>query len=247
MRKAIAIDFDGCLCTDAFPAIGQPNWDVINRAKVEQRAGAGLILWTCREDQLLLDAVVACEGWGLTFDAVNESLPDWIEAFKTQPRKVGATEYWDDKSVLMPAHKDTLSPADLNVGLTRKYIVRKSDTGGEVEGCFVLRPDKDHAAVVALRAYAEATKNKILANDIISWVGPADNEPLTLEDLKEMNGEPVWREQPGYDGRWVLVDCFWSREGVIYLRNIGGSSELAKLAFDEGVKVYRRRPEGAHK
>ena len=73
------------------------------------------------------------------------------------------------------------------------------------------------------------------------------NDPLTLEELKELNGEPVWREQPGYDGRWVLVDCFWSREGVIYLRNIGGSSELAKLAFDEGVKVYRRRPEGAHK
>lgn len=73
------------------------------------------------------------------------------------------------------------------------------------------------------------------------------NDPLTLDDLKGMNGEPVWREQPGYDGRWVLVDCFWSREGVIYLRNIGGSSELAETAFKEGVKVYRRRPEGAHK
>lgn len=57
MRKAIAIDFDGCLCTDAFPAVGRPNWPVINRAKAEQRAGAGLILWTCREDQLLLDAM----------------------------------------------------------------------------------------------------------------------------------------------------------------------------------------------
>ena len=68
------------------------------------------------------------------------------------------------------------------------------------------------------------------------------NDPLTLNDLKEMNGEPVWREQPGYDGRWVLVDCFWSREGVIYLRNIGGSSELAETAFKEGVKVYRHKP-----
>lgn len=99
IRKAIAIDFDGCLCTDAFPDIGEPNWPVIYKAKAEQRAGAGLILWTCREDQLLLDALSACESWGLTFDAVNESLPDWIEAFKTKPRKVGATEYWDDKAV----------------------------------------------------------------------------------------------------------------------------------------------------
>ena len=86
MRKAIAIDFDGCLCTNAYPEIGEPNWPVIRRAQAEQRAGAGLILWTCREDQLLLDAIAACGGWGLTFDAVNESLPDWIEEFGTRPR-----------------------------------------------------------------------------------------------------------------------------------------------------------------
>lgn len=93
MRKAIAIDFDGCLCSDTYPAIGEPNWAVINRAKAEQRRGAGLILWTCREGDLLQAAVAACKGWGLNFDTVNENLPDWIEAFGTQPRKVGATEY----------------------------------------------------------------------------------------------------------------------------------------------------------
>lgn len=102
MRKAVAIDFDGCLCTDAFPAIGEPNWAVINRAKAEQRRGAGLILWTCREGNLLQEAVAACESWGLTFDAVNESLADWIEAYGNRPRKVGATEYWDDKAARIP-------------------------------------------------------------------------------------------------------------------------------------------------
>ena len=102
MRKAIAIDFDGCLCTDAFPAIGEPNWAVINRAKAEQRRGAGLILWTCREGQILQEAVEACQGWGLTFDSVNESLPDWIEEFGTRPRKIGASEYWDDKAARIP-------------------------------------------------------------------------------------------------------------------------------------------------
>lgn len=106
MRKAIAIDFDGCLCTDAFPAIGEPNWAIINRAKAEQQAGAGLILWTCREGQLLQEAVEACQGWGLTFDSVNESLPDWIEEFDTRPRKIGASEYWDDKATQMPAKLD---------------------------------------------------------------------------------------------------------------------------------------------
>lgn len=97
--KAIAIDFDGCLCDNAYPAIGAPHWGVIARAKMEQEAGAGLILWTCREGPLLQEAVAACESWGLHFDAINESLPSWIAAFKNAPRKVGASEYWDDRAV----------------------------------------------------------------------------------------------------------------------------------------------------
>lgn len=99
--KAIAIDFDGCLCDNAYPAIGAPHWGVIARAKMEQEVGAGLILWTCREGQLLLEAVAACESWGLHFDAINESLPSWIAAFDNAPRKVGASEYWDDRAVPM--------------------------------------------------------------------------------------------------------------------------------------------------
>ena len=101
MRKAIAIDFDGCLCVSAFPQIGAPHWDVIRKAKQEQEAGAGLILWTCREGEQLQAAVDACERWGLHFDAINESLPDWIETFGTRPRKIGATEYWDDRAVVV--------------------------------------------------------------------------------------------------------------------------------------------------
>lgn len=98
-KKAIAIDFDGCLCTNAWPEIGDPNWPTIERAKQEQEAGAGLILWTCREGELLEQAIQACESWGLRFDAINESLPEWIESWGTRPRKVGATEYWDDRAV----------------------------------------------------------------------------------------------------------------------------------------------------
>ena len=62
---------------------------------------AGLILWTCREGELLQQALDACAQWGLHFDAVNESLPSWIAAFGTRPRKVGASEYWDDRAVVV--------------------------------------------------------------------------------------------------------------------------------------------------
>lgn len=105
-KKAIAIDFDGCLCHNAYPEIGAPNWDVISKARVEQKNGAGLILWTCREGELLQAAIDACTRWGLELDAVNESLPEWIEAFGGRSRKAGATEYWDDRAI--PVHNGWL-------------------------------------------------------------------------------------------------------------------------------------------
>lgn len=97
---AIAIDFDGILCQNAYPDIGDPNWDTIHQALKEQSNGAKLILWTCREGRSLERAVAACAGWGLTFDAVNENLPEWRKAYRTDPRKVGANEYWDDRNVI---------------------------------------------------------------------------------------------------------------------------------------------------
>lgn len=42
-------------------------------------------------------------------------------------------------------------------GLKVKYNVFKVEDGGIVNNCFVLRPDKDPAAVDALRAYAAST------------------------------------------------------------------------------------------
>lgn len=102
-KKAIAIDFDGCLCSNKYPKIGEPHWDVINKAKEKQNEGYGLILWTCREGDLLLDAIEACRAWGLEFDTINESLPEWINAWGNCPRKIGATEYWDDRAVHMGA------------------------------------------------------------------------------------------------------------------------------------------------
>ena len=64
-----------------------------------------------------------------------------------------------------------LHPVDAYKGLKAKYLVFKADTGESVENCFVLRPDKDPAAVEALRVYASATDKETLAKDIYNWVG----------------------------------------------------------------------------
>lgn len=59
------------------------------------------------------------------------------------------------------------------------------------------------------------------------------NEPLTIEQLREMNEEPVWLEIAG--GVWGLID---TDDGCVWL-NRGGSIDINKL---DG-KVYRRPPE----
>ena len=100
MNTIIAVDFDGCLCQNKYPDIGTPNYPVIDELINRQTDdGAKIILWTCRRDELLEDALAWCRNRGLRFDAVNENLPEIIEAFGGDCRKVYANEYWDDRAV----------------------------------------------------------------------------------------------------------------------------------------------------
>jgi histidinol phosphatase-like enzyme len=103
MRKIIAVDFDGCICSDKSPDIGEPNWDIINAIKSEQKVGTAIILWTCREGRNLKNAIAACEKWGLKFDTINENIPEIIRLWGGDSRKVTADEYWDDRAVIVKA------------------------------------------------------------------------------------------------------------------------------------------------
>lgn len=48
-----AVDFDGTLCENAYPEIGAPNLSLIDKLISRRRLGAKVILWTCREGELL--------------------------------------------------------------------------------------------------------------------------------------------------------------------------------------------------
>lgn len=68
---------------------------------------------------------------------------------------------------------------------------------------------------------------------------PPPNPPLTLEELREMDGEPVWICDPdGSDGMWALVDLEYelcrTAKGGIAIFDTYGKTWLA----------YRRKPEG---
>lgn len=83
----------------AFPDIGEPNLPLIKILKNKQQQGIKLILWTCRTNKLLQEAVDFCEQHGLVFDAVNENLPEVIHQYGADNRKIFATCYIDDKSI----------------------------------------------------------------------------------------------------------------------------------------------------
>jgi hypothetical protein len=103
MDRIIAVDFDGCLCKNDYPNIGEPNHHVITSLLWAQYNGAKIILWTCRTGKQLDEAVQWCKDYGIEFDAVNGNLPELIESFGNDSRKVCATEYWDDRAVLAPS------------------------------------------------------------------------------------------------------------------------------------------------
>ena len=91
--------FDGTITKhNRFPALGEPNTDLIKWLKNQQGDGVKLILWTCRVDDLLEDAITFCKAYGLEFDAINENIPEMIQKYGSDCRKVFAHRYIDDQS-----------------------------------------------------------------------------------------------------------------------------------------------------
>ncbi len=94
----IAVDFDGTLCSDRYPEIGKANAGLIEKLKEMQCGGHQLILWTCRAAERLEEAVKWCKSQGLVFDAINDNVPETIERWGNNSRKITADVYIDDRS-----------------------------------------------------------------------------------------------------------------------------------------------------
>ena len=62
------------------------------------------------------------------------------------------------------------------------------------------------------------------------------NEALTLEQLREMDGQPVWDSSLGC---WGIVKS--EKDGDVFLQTKSGEFGLDPLGR---VKIYRRPPEG---
>lgn len=116
----IAVDFDGTLITgNTWPDVcGEPNRKLISYLIGQKNKGNKIILWTNRTDvpekesYPLRDAVEFCRAAGLEFDAVNENLPEIIQAYGSDSRKVSADTYIDDKA---------FNPDYVNLGMYEEF------------------------------------------------------------------------------------------------------------------------------
>lgn len=98
--QIIAVDFDGTLCYSNWPELGAPNQALINYLIHWKARGNKLILWTCRANEALRNAVDWCCQYGLEFDAVNDNLQEIINYYGSNSRKITCDWYIDDKAVL---------------------------------------------------------------------------------------------------------------------------------------------------
>ena len=68
--KIYAVDFDGTLCSYAWPDIGRPHVILIKFLMEERKKGNKVILWTCRVGEKLKEAVEWCEEQGFAAGVV---------------------------------------------------------------------------------------------------------------------------------------------------------------------------------
>ena len=90
------IDFDGTIVEEKFPDIGEPIAETIDFIRKLQKNGHKWILVTMREGVFLENALEFLAINDILPDAVNDNLPERIEKWGNNPRKIYADVYVDD-------------------------------------------------------------------------------------------------------------------------------------------------------
>lgn len=94
-----AVDFDGTLAVTRFPEIIEPRKKIVAAVKMLKASGHKIILWTSRDGKELEAAVEWCKAQGIVFDVVNAPLPEQIQRWGNDTRKIYADFYIDDKAM----------------------------------------------------------------------------------------------------------------------------------------------------
>lgn len=126
---------------------------------------------------------------------------------------------------------------------------RLTDGYIKIQGCKTIYGNKGCKsnpvtnAIVRLAEYEDTGR---MPEEIMALI-PSPNDPLTLDELREMDGEPVWVVfTPDADGEcltmWALISVDRENDEIFLQNNIGGSSAYEEIVEDI-MAIYRRRPE----
>lgn len=98
-------------------------------------------------------------------------------------------------------------------------------------------------AIVRLAAYEDTG---LSPEEIKALIAPL-NDPLTLNELRKMDGDPVYVRYLDGAGEWGLVETYGCEYAEIRFRNgsatVGGRHGL----FSRGAEIYRCKTEGEAK
>lgn len=122
----IAVDFDGILVEDKFPDIGLERKETTRLIKQVIERGHEVILWTCRVNERLKEAIAWCEEREIRFCAVNNNSPQNQIDYPTNSRKVYADVYIDDHNLEFTNDSATYSReyAIMQVNKTLRRILK---------------------------------------------------------------------------------------------------------------------------
>lgn len=90
----------------------------------------------------------------------------------------------------------------------------------KIKGCKTIYGSEERKGAPAASAIARLCDYEdtgLMPEEIMRIIsnGSEENEPLTVDDLREMDGEPVWTEGNGYE--WGIVDV---EEERIYFKDM---------------------------
>jgi hypothetical protein len=96
----IAVDFDGTIVEDKYPAIGEEIPFATDTLKMLIKERHKLILWTVREGETLEEAVNWCHERGVDFYAINRDYPEeTLDNNQHFSRKIKADVWIDDRNL----------------------------------------------------------------------------------------------------------------------------------------------------
>lgn len=106
-KGVLAIDFDNTIADTNYPTINgliKESKKYINKLYNDNWY---IIIWTCRADNYLKDAINFLDKEGIKYHLVNEHCPRLIELYENDTRKISADFYIDDKNIYgLPKWKD---------------------------------------------------------------------------------------------------------------------------------------------